>query len=186
MKRVLSVAAVAVMVTGMWQAGGVLAESGQGAADLPELLRLERLVDGQVAQSVVLFGTATDPNVSSIDDRFRLEVNGREVAAPQGFLARLAQERRAYSYDHFTQGITESQRKALCMMGGPAVGDRLSTLYLTYGKDLRDTSFALRPVLSEPGNCLFAEEIAPKEAQAMLAATKALASLQTLLEMQGE
>ncbi len=177
MKRFLGAAVAGVMLA----AGG--ADAGD---DMPVLLRLERLVAGEVAQSVVLFGTAIDPNVSSIDDRFRLEVNGQPVAAPQALLARLALERRAYSYDYFTNGISESTRPALCMMAGPALGDRLSTLYLTYGKDIRDTYSHLRPVLSEAGNCLFAEDIAPKDASAAQAAGKALASLQVILEMQGE
>lgn len=176
MKRVLGVAALMLVAAGYAQAGD----------DLPQLLRLDRLVDGRVAQSVVLYGSATDPNVSSVDDRFSLEVNGREVAVPQALLARLAHERRGYSYDHFTKGIAESQRQALCMMAGPAQGDRLSTLYLTYGEDQRVSDLQLRPVLSMARNCLFAEDITPKDAQAAQAAAQALASLQVILEMQGE
>lgn len=176
-KRLLGAGVVALLLA----AGGAQAEE-----EMHLLLQLERLVDGAVRQSVALYGTAIDPNVSSIDDRFRLEVNGKPVAAPQALLARLARERRGYSYDYFTKGISESTRQALCMMAGPALGDRLSTLYLTYGKDQRDTYAHLRPVLSQPGNCLFAEEIAPKDAQAAQAAAQALASLQVILEMQGE
>lgn len=169
------------IVAGLMMVGQVARAGG----DLPVLLQLDRLVDGAVAHSVVLYGTARDPNVSDIEDRFRLEVNGHAVAVPRHLLARLAHDRRGYSYDHFTQGISETRRQALCKMAGPARGDRLSTLYLTYEND-RVTGSALRPVLSEAGNCLFAEHLTPNAPEAALAAAKALASLQVILEMQGD
>jgi hypothetical protein len=70
------------------------------------------------------------------------------------------------------------------MMGGPAIGDVLYTRYLTY-RDHRIVKTAMRPVLSDAGNCLFAEVISPKEPRSEMEALRALASFQVMREFVG-
>lgn len=143
------------------------------------VLELKTLSDGKVVDRISLFANEIDPNISSIDDKFRLEHNGKMIKAPKGLLARLNHLRRGYSYDNFTKGIQQTSRKALCRMAGPAIGDILYVRYLTY-QDHKIVKSEMRPVLSEEGNCLFADIIRPKTDSAEKAASKALASLQVL------
>ena len=151
------------------------------AGDMQLVLELQKMQDDQVVDRLSLFANQVDPNISSVDDRFRLEYNGNPVKAPLSLLERLNHERRNYSYDNFTKGIRHETRKALCMMGGPAMGDLLYVRYLTY-QNHRIVKSEMRPVLSEAGNCLFAEVIAPKDQRSEMAALKALASFQVMRE----
>jgi hypothetical protein len=150
--------------------------------DMRVLLKLERLVDGKVAGSVELFGNTIDPNTQSTDDHFRLEVNGKKVSVPERLLSRLVYQRRSYSYDELSGGVSNSEGKALCRMAGPAKGERLLTLYVTY-TDYKITASELRPVLTDASNCLFKLNSKPNDADATLAAAKTLASLQLLYEL---
>jgi hypothetical protein len=161
----------------------VLATSAQ-AADMQPILQLDKLVDGEPAQTVTLYATDIDPNSSSVDDSYRLTVNGQEVDLPRDLLARLDHERRGYSYDNFTDGIAQDDAKAVCMMAGPALGSVLSVLYLTY-EDHKITASEMRPVLSRADNCLFVTRIRPVSDEARFEAAGAMATLQTLLDLHG-
>jgi hypothetical protein len=164
---------------------GVGAGMARAADDMRVLLKLERLVDDTVTGSVMLYGNSIDPNAQSIDDRFRLEINGKTVSVPEALLSRLANERRAYSYDALSGGIEFGEVEPMCRMAGPGKGFVLSTLYITY-TDYKITASELRPVLTEASNCLFKPKGKPKGTDAELAAAKALAGLQVLLELKGK
>lgn len=152
------------------------------AQEVTPILTLQQLTDGAVTQEVTVLGNSIDPNKRSTEDRFALRINGKPARAPQAFLAELATARRAFSYDHFTQGIDRTDRLARCMMAGPATGWVLSTRYLTY-RDHQITADAMSPILSEPGNCLFTTQIAPKSGAAHVAAAKTLGAMQALLAL---
>ena len=151
------------------------------AGDMQLVLELQKIQDDVVVDRLSLYANQVDPNTSSVNDRFRLEHNGNPVRAPLSLLERLNHQRRSYSYDNFTNGIRHETRNALCMMGGPAIGDLLYVRYLTY-RNHRIVKSEMRPVLSEAGNCLFAEAIAPRDPRSGMAAMKALASFQVMRE----
>ncbi|MGD9355207.1 MAG: hypothetical protein PVH71_00875 [Chromatiales bacterium] len=151
------------------------------AGDMQLVLELQKIEDDEVVDRLSLYSSQVDPNVRSVTDRFRLEHNGNPVKAPLSLLERLNHERRSYSYDNFTKGIRHETRKELCMMAGPAIGDLLYVRYLTY-RDHLIVKSEMRPVLSEAGNCLFAEVIAPEDQRSGIAAMKALASFQVMRE----
>lgn len=152
------------------------------AAGKPDklLLSLEFKSAGQVTEQVSLYGNDIDPNSRSVDDRYRLVINGKVRKVSPALLAQLATARRGYSYDHFTGGIKRKKLRAICMLGGKPRGLVLKARYLVY-QDHRIVKSAMRPVYSEQGNCLFDELYAPVKTQAKLEAAKALASLKTLL-----
>lgn len=154
------------------------------ADDMQLVLELRKMQDGKVVDRLSLYSNQVDPNTSSVNDRFRLEHNGKRFEAPPPLLQRLNHQRRSYSYDSFTKGIGHETRKALCMMGGPAIGDILYVRYLTYSNH-RIVKTEMRPVLSDAGNCLFAEVIAPKDQRSEMAASRALASFQVMREFAG-
>jgi hypothetical protein len=155
------------------------------AEDLHLVLELQRLENGEVTDRLSLYASEVDPNISAVDDRFRLTHNGKRIRVPDTFLAALNHARRGYSYDTFTKGIESSTRKALCKMAGPAIGEVLYVRYLTYDASSVLSSHDMRPVLSDATNCLFEQIIHPRAVEARLEATKALASLQTLRTIKG-
>ena len=155
---------------------------GYANADgLQLMLELRELRDGKVVDRLSLYANEINPNVRSVNDRYRLEHNGRVVDVPETLLQRLNYQRRGYSYDSFTGGITRERRQAMCMMAGPAVGQILYVRYLTF-RNHKISKSEMRPVLSDAGNCLFTEVIAPKNNSAEKEATRALASLQVARE----
>ena len=154
------------------------------ADEMRPILRLDKLVDGKAAQTVTLYASDIDPNSASVDDRYRLTVNGRDVDLPRDLLARLDRQRRGYSYDTFTGGIHQDEAKALCRMAGPALGSVLSVRYLTY-RDHAITGSRMRPVLSRAENCLFSLRLRPVSDEARFEAAGAMATLQTLLDLHG-
>lgn len=148
------------------------------------ILSLEQVSDDTTVQSIELFANDIDPNSSASDDRYTLLVNGHTVRVSDRLLARLDHERRGYSYDHFTHGISDETAQAVCMMAGPAQGTILSVRYLTYA-DHQITSHAMRPILSRADNCLYTRTIRPRADHAHAEAIRAMAMLQTLLELHG-
>jgi hypothetical protein len=153
--------------------------SGVHAAEMQVVLELRQMRDGEIANRLTLYSNQVDPNTSSIDDRYRLEHNGKPVKAPEVLLARLNHQRRNYSYDSFTRGVSHKTRKSVCMMAGPALGDILYTRYLTY-QNYKIVNTELRPVYSDAGNCLFAEVFSPNDFMAEKEALRALTALQTI------
>lgn len=153
------------------------------AEELHLVLELETHVDDQVTETVSLYASGIDPNKRSADDAYRLEINGTEVDAPQELLAQINHQRRGYSYDSLSGGIESKDRMAVCAMAGPAQGEILQSLYLTY-ENSKITSSEMRAVQSEATNCLFIPIIEPKDPNAKAAAVKALAQLQTLRVLQ--
>lgn len=146
------------------------------------LLSLQRSTNGAITDTISIWGTDIDPNSSSVDDRYELRLNGTPVEAPDHLLAALDAARRGYSYDSFTKGITQDTAKAICNMAGPAKGQMLLTRYLTY-ENAQISSSDMQVVLCEPLNCLYAPRVHPNDMAAHLAATRALGSLSTLLDM---
>lgn len=173
MPRILTAIAASLAIAGAAQ-----------AADMQPILQLDKLVDGEAAQTVTLYASDIDPNSRSADDSYRLTVNGQVVDVPAGLLARLDHERRGYSYDNFTNGIVQDDAKAVCMMAGPARGSVLSVLYLTY-EDHQIAASEMRPVLSRADNCLFITRIRPVSDEARFEAAGAMATLQTILDLHG-
>lgn len=155
------------------------------ADEMRPVLRLDTLLDEKVERSIVLYANDIDPNSSSVEDRYRLTVDGAEVAVPPALLARLDRERRGYSYDTFTQGIRSEEAQIRCMMAGPASGHVLWVLYLTYD-DTRIVSSEMRPVLSRPENCLFTTTLRPVSEEARAEAVAAMAALRTISDILGE
>ena len=155
------------------------------AEDLHLVLELKTHVDDQVTDTVALYASEIDPNKRSSADEYRLEINGAQIDLPQELLAQINHQRRSYSYDAQSGGIETMEPAAVCMLGGPAMGETLQSLYLTY-EDHKISDSEMRPVLSEATNCLFSPHINPTKTQAYLAAVKALAQLQTVRAMQSQ
>ncbi|WP_162933041.1 hypothetical protein [Roseovarius sp. EL26] len=149
------------------------------AEDLHLVLELKSHVDDEVVQVVALYVSEIDPNKRSADDEYRLEIDGKAVDLPQNLLAGINHQRRSYSYDGQSGGIETVDPAAVCMLGGPAAGETLEALYLTY-ENHKITGSEMRPVLSEATNCLFTPHINPSKLHAHLAAVKALGQLQTV------
>ncbi len=147
--------------------------------DMRLILELVSTSDDTVTGRVALYSNNIDPNRWSVDDAYRLEVDGRVQKINDDFLARLAANRRAYSYDALSGGITEFIPNYSCMMAGPALGDTLRTRYLTYDNDMI-VGDEMRDVATEPENCLFLRQLHPADGNAHLAAAQAIAALQTL------
>jgi len=143
------------------------------------VLSLKTQVGDQIVSTTELYSNQVDPNTSSIDDTFRLVVNGKTVDAPQELLADLTRNRRTYSYDSMTDGVEHVKSPAMCMLGGEAQGYILETRYLDY-KDSQIISHAMKPVYAESANCLFNEQYIPNDRNAELSSAQSLATLKTL------
>ena len=152
------------------------------AAEMEVVLDLVTLVDGAPTSRTTLLADNPDPNRVGVDDRFRLEVDGRKVRVANDVLANLNRKRAQFSYDHRTGGIARTGGEATCLLGGPAMGEILTVRYVTYENGLI-TGSALQEVLSQAGNCLFTSSIQPRRQQALLAAAQAMAILQTLRDL---
>lgn len=143
------------------------------------VLSLKTQVGDQIVAKTELYSNQVDPNTSSVDDTFRLVVNGKTVDAPQDFLASLTRNRRAFSYDSMTDGVEHVKSPAMCMLGGEAQGYILETRYLDY-KDSQIVGHEMKPVYAESANCLFNEQYVPNDRNAELSSAKSLATLKTL------
>jgi hypothetical protein len=162
--------------------GGLVLAASPALAGMQPILQLEKMVDDEATHVVTLYASDIDPNSSATDDSYRLTVNGQKVDIPDALSARLDRERRGYSYDAFTKGVSEETAKAMCMMAGPARGTVLSVLYLTYEND-QIADAAMRPILTRPDNCLFTKRIRPVSDEARFEAAGAMATLQTILDL---
>ena len=151
-------------------------------AGLAPILQLEYRQDDATTRTVTLYASGIDPNVRSLDDRYWLTVDGKHVDLPERLAARLAHDRRGYSYDSFTNGILKTREPVLCGMAGPARGWVLSTAYLTYTNH-EITDVTMRPVLTRPDNCLFTTYIRPASEEARFEASHAMATLITLADL---
>ncbi|WP_408096334.1 hypothetical protein ACJVC5_14935 [Peredibacter sp. HCB2-198] len=141
------------------------------------ILSLKKMSDHDVVSRIDILATNTNPNSSSIDDEFRIEIDGQPVDVPERVYNQLSYSRRAYSYDYQSGGIEKKKPEFMCRMGGPAEGYILEARYLTEQGD------SMRPVYSE-GECHFSEIYFPKNPDSKIAAIKALAVLQTIKNMQ--
>ena len=154
------------------------------ADDMKLILDLSTVTDGQPRQRVALYANDIDPNSSSVDDRYRLTVDGLTRKVPDALLRQLDRDRRAFSYDAQSGGITTSQPAAACLLGGPAVGDVLRVRYLTWQDDKIENA-EMAPVMSHAENCLFTHQVRPQDPEAQLQAMHTLAVLQTLAALYG-
>ncbi|USD67104.1 hypothetical protein [Vibrio sp. SCSIO 43136] len=176
MKKTLITAAIALLSTQTF------------ASDSSEVvvLSLKTMVGDQVVAKTELFSNQVDPNTSSIDDTFRLVVNGKTVDAPQELLADISRERRSYSYDSQSGGIENPQSQMMCMLGGEPVGYVLETRYLTFDDSSVIKGHEMKAVSAEAGNCLFKPNYQPANDNAQLSSVKALATLKTLAAVYAE
>jgi len=145
------------------------------------LLKLSKIVDGEVVSHASVVGSQVDPNVRSIDDFFQLYINSEEDTDLVNIAEKIATDRRQYSYDYFTKGITDNTAHVSCMLGGVSIGWILETRYLTYDNNSILQNSELKPILSEAENCLFLRIIRPSDPEAYAAASKTLGQLQLLL-----
>lgn len=148
------------------------------------ILDLATVTDGQPRQRVALYANDIDPNSSSVEDRYRLTVDGITRQVPDSLLRQLDRDRRAFSYDSLSGGITTSTTPATCLLGGPAVGDVLRVRYLTW-EDSQITNAEMAPVFSRAENCLFTHKVRPQDPEAQLQAMHTLAVLQTFAALYG-
>ena len=153
------------------------------ADEMHLVLELVTLSDDTATRRVALYANDIDPNSWANSDRYRLEVDGRRRSVPATLLSRLDHDRRDFSYDSLSGGIRERTQPANCLLDAPATGDILRVRYLTYDADALITGSEMRDVLSEAGNCRFAPDIAPRNAEALRAAVKVMAELQTLRDL---
>lgn len=144
------------------------------------ILSLQNIVGKNVVSKIELFANDIDPNSWGIDDKYRLEINGKVIDVPKSLLFRLDASRREYSYDYFTDGIKNFNSDTGCSLGGEPAGSILQVRYLTYEK-YSIVKDEMKTVYSESGNCLFAQGFAPNKVEAEKSAAKAMATLQTLM-----
>ncbi len=149
------------------------------------ILSLQNMSGESVVSKIELFANDIDPNSSSVDDKFRLEINGKVVDVPERLLSNLDYSRREYSYDNFTDGIKSFRSGGLCRMGGEPTGSILQVRYLTY-ENHRIVKNEMKSVYSENGNCLFEKGFAPNKAEAEKSAAKAMTTLKTIMALLAE
>ena len=147
--------------------------------DMKLLLDAVYLSDDRVTDHVSLWGNDIDPNSSSVDDRYVLQINGETVQVPASLLASLDHQRRDFSYDSQSGGIRAFNNKVQCMMAGPATGVMLHSRYLTY-ENHQIVADEMRPVFSKAQNCIFNTHYQPERIQAHGSAVEVLASLHTI------
>lgn len=144
------------------------------------ILSLQNMVGENVVSKIELFANDIDPNSWSVEDKYRLEINGKVLDVPERLLSSLVYSRRDYSYDHFTDGIKSFRSGGLCMMGGEPAGSILQVRYLTY-ENHRIVKNEMKSVYSENGNCLFEKGFAPNRAEAEKSAAKTMTTLKTIM-----
>lgn len=154
-------------------------------SDTKMVLKLERKVDDEFTTLVEFFST-TDPNyVGNYKDSY-IKVDGVLVDVPKSILGDLHYSRRAFSYDSQSGGIIYDNGKlgGVCLMGGASKGLIMSALYLTYKKGAgRITKTEIKPVYSEPRNCLFVESYSPLYNYSKKDAVRIMAILETLYKI---
>lgn len=144
------------------------------------ILSLLKKIDGIIESRIDLYANDFDPNSSSRNDRYVLEVDGKPVSVPHDLLRSLDFGRRSFSYNSLSGGIVSSlPPKRVCLLGGPSVGYIIQTRYLTYfnHKIIDDK---MKSVYSESGNCLFINRIFPRHFKSEKIAAKAMATLKTI------
>jgi hypothetical protein len=144
------------------------------------ILSLQNMVGEKIISRIELFANDIDPNSRSVDDVFRLEINGKAVDVPKRLLSKLDYSRRLYSYNHYTNGIKSFVSGGRCKVGGKPVGSILQVRYLTY-KGYKIVKDEMKSVYSENGNCLFKKGFAPNKAKAEKSAAKAMVELRTIM-----
>lgn len=150
------------------------------------VLSLQNMVGENVVSRVELFANDIDPNSSSVDDKYRLEINGKAVDVPEGLLSSLDYSRREYSYDFFTDGIKSFRSGGSCHLGGEPAGSILQVRYLTYDESHKIVKDEMKSVYSENGNCRFEKGFAPNKAKAEKSAAKAMTTLKTIMALLAE
>ena len=146
------------------------------------ILQLVQLVDDVPTNTLSVMSDQIDPNVYSSSTSTTVVLNGKEIEGLSAqYAIEIAQRRRLYSYDTFTGGIEDKTSFVTCRLGGPSIGWTLKTRYVVYNDSHQITEDSLRTVLTEAGNCLFTTDIQPKERTSHVAAAKALAQLQAIL-----
>ena len=153
-------------------------------AEMKLLLDAVYLKDNQATDHVSLWGNNIDPNTSSVEDRYVLQLNGETLQLPAAFLSALDNQRRDFSYDSQSGGIQSFQNKAQCMMAGPAIGIVLQTRYLTY-ENYRIVNEEMKPVYSKGLNCIFNRHYMPKQSRSEVSAAEVLAKLATVKDLFG-
>ena len=160
----------------------VLSQTAFADEKMHLILHLQKTADDKVVSSIAVWANDIDPNSISRNDTYRLEIDGTPVQINdkiKTILRGLDYNRRAYNRDHFTEGLTTQVADARCLLGGPAVGNVLSTLYLT-GENFKHGPTEMRPVYSERSNCLFTRLVRPNSDRSLRHAAQALARLEVL------
>lgn len=149
------------------------------------LLSVKHYRGDDVVKEVNFYGTEIDPNVTSNEyGQFKMTVDGIEVEdLNEATFWRLNKLRRSFSYDTFSQGIQKLEPgKAMCKLGGPAMGITLETRYLTY-QNHRIVHDEMRPVYDRSLNCLYQRRYQPVDENAREAARGVVETLRTIGEM---
>ena len=154
------------------------------AEDLTLILDLATVTDGEPQQRVALYASDIDPNTSSVEDRYRLTVDGLTRPLPDALARQLDRDRRVFSYDSLSGGISATTSQARCLLGGPAVGDVLRVRYLTW-KDHQIETARMAPVAAHATNCLFTHDVHPRDPAAHLEAIRILGILQAIAALHG-
>ena len=146
------------------------------------LLNLQYRSDATTTREIQFYGNDIDPNSTSIDDRFSLEIDGKSVQLPEQVYRRLDGLRRSFSYDSLSGGIQQPEERGMsCMLGGPAEGLILEARYLTYQTpEFRIVSHEMRPVFGMAQNCLFTDLYKPVNSNAQEDARAVIEILNTL------
>lgn len=150
------------------------------AQEMKPILRLQDVSGKKVVQVIELLANDIDPNSSSVDDVYRLEIDGKEVAIPKNLTYMLESLRRQVSYDYMTGGIQDTNPTGpVCMLYAPANGSLLQVNYLTY-KDWSIVGSEMKTVYSEADNCRFMTDIKPAKAESEKAAAQIMSILRTI------
>ncbi len=159
-----------------------LPASPEYSGEMKVILSLKDKIDGKVVSTIEIFSNNIRPNVSSVDDKYRVEIDGTVVDIPEKVIISVTSSRGSYSSDENSGGIETVQPTAICMVGGPSSGSVLESRYLTYSDNYAVIKDELKPIYSE-GACNFTEIYKPKKRYSELRASKAIAILQTVKSM---
>lgn len=149
------------------------------------LLSVKHYRGDDVVKEVNFYGIEIDPNVTSNEyGQFKLTVDGIELESfNDETYWRLNKLRRSFSYDTFSQGIQQIEPgKAMCKLGGPAMGITLETRYLSY-QNHRIVHDEMRPVYDRALNCLYQRRYQPVNENAREAARGVVETMRTIGEL---
>lgn len=162
----------------------VLMTSSTFASDMQVILSLKFMSGSEVKNKIEFLSNQISPNVISRDDKFQVQIDGKDVVVPENLLNKLQRTSREIRYDSQTGGVTKIVPNMTCLLGGSPRGALLDVLYLEYDQNYVLTGQSMKTVASEAYNCLFNTTYEIKDSYASHQAAKVIAILETIYLLQ--